>query len=173
MLCAIFVLHHLFRLEEEAKSLGYYQDAHRVWPVNLDVISWLGAFHVRSEVYERAIPYFELAAAIQPQEVKWVLMVASCYRRIGAYGPALKRWVCILIAIIGRRWPRLVRRGCNRPLLHCGLQTSHLIQCGKAVVSCELHGVCANRGAWLQACLMQVLCCAHAGIVLCRSVACN
>jgi hypothetical protein len=26
------------------------QDAHRVWPVNLDVISWLGAFHVRNEV---------------------------------------------------------------------------------------------------------------------------
>jgi intraflagellar transport protein 88 len=79
------------RLEEEARSLGYYQDAHRVWPVNLDVISWLGAFHVRSEVYERAIPYFELAAAIQPQEVKWALMTASCYRRIGAYGPALKQ----------------------------------------------------------------------------------
>lgn len=79
------------RLEEEAKSLGYYQDAHRVWPVNLDVISWLGAFHVRSEVYERAIPYFELAAAIQPQEVKWALMTASCYRRTGAYPQAFKR----------------------------------------------------------------------------------
>eukprot|EP00882_Tetradesmus_deserticola_P022310 GHRQ01024211.1.p2 GENE.GHRQ01024211.1~~GHRQ01024211.1.p2 ORF type:complete len:123 (-),score=25.01 GHRQ01024211.1:28-396(-) len=80
-----------FRLDEEARSLGYYQDAHRAWPVNLDVISWLGAFHVRNEVYERAIPYFELAAAIQPQEVKWALMTASCYRRIGSYGPALKR----------------------------------------------------------------------------------
>lgn len=33
---------------EEARSLSYYQDAHRVWPVNLDVISWLGAFHVRN-----------------------------------------------------------------------------------------------------------------------------
>jgi hypothetical protein len=38
------------RLDEEARSLGYYQEAHRVWPVNLDVISWLGAFHVRNEV---------------------------------------------------------------------------------------------------------------------------
>jgi hypothetical protein len=35
------------RLEEEARSLSYYAEAHRVWPVNLDVISWLGAFHVR------------------------------------------------------------------------------------------------------------------------------
>lgn len=38
------------RLDEEPRSLGYYQEAHRVWPVNLDVISWLGAFHVRNEV---------------------------------------------------------------------------------------------------------------------------
>lgn len=43
------------------------------------------------QVYERALPYFELAAAIQPKEVKWSLMVASCYRRIGAYDQALRR----------------------------------------------------------------------------------
>jgi tetratricopeptide (TPR) repeat protein len=45
------------------------------------------------QVYERALPYFELAAAIQPQEVKWSLMVASCYRRIGAYDQALTKYV--------------------------------------------------------------------------------
>ena len=43
------------------------------------------------QVYEKAIPYFDLASAIQPQEVKWGLMVASCYRRIGAYPQALQR----------------------------------------------------------------------------------
>jgi hypothetical protein len=130
------------------------QDAHRVWPVNLDVISWLGAFHVRNEVranfvgcpssvwvssalwcttghslvctrahadpprrasvappppththrqhpphaprtqvYERALPFFDLAAAIQPQQAKWSLMVASCLRRMGAYAQALQRCV--------------------------------------------------------------------------------
>eukprot|EP00879_Flechtneria_rotunda_P032495 GHRR01035711.1.p1 GENE.GHRR01035711.1~~GHRR01035711.1.p1 ORF type:complete len:475 (+),score=194.93 GHRR01035711.1:1885-3309(+) len=94
VLCKLGAIYH--RLEEEAKSLGYYQDAHRVWPVNLDVISWLGAYHVRSEVYERAIPYFELAAAIQPQEVKWALMTASCYRRIGAFGQALRKYQSIV-----------------------------------------------------------------------------
>jgi intraflagellar transport protein 88 len=45
---------HPLRLEEEARSLSYYQEAHRAWPVNLDVISWLGAFHVRNEVSEAA-----------------------------------------------------------------------------------------------------------------------
>ncbi|KIZ02527.1 putative Intraflagellar transport protein [Monoraphidium neglectum] len=82
-------------LGEEARSLAYYQDAHRVWPVNLDVISWLGAYHVRTEVYERAVPYFELAAAIQPSEVKWALMVASCHRRVGAYEAALAKYESI------------------------------------------------------------------------------
>jgi hypothetical protein len=29
---------------------------HRLWHVELDVISWLGAHHVRGEMYERAFP---------------------------------------------------------------------------------------------------------------------
>ncbi len=56
-----------------------------MYPVNMDVISWSGAYHVKHEVYEKAMPYFDLASKVQPQEVKWALMVASCYRRIGAF----------------------------------------------------------------------------------------
>ena len=44
-----------------------------------------------SEVYEKAMPFFDLASKIQPGEVKWQLMVASCYRRIGAYNEALAK----------------------------------------------------------------------------------
>jgi len=78
--------------EDEAKALHYYSESHRVYPVNMDVISWLGAFHVKSELYEKAMPYFDLASKIQPHEVKWQLMVASCYRRIGAYPLALAKY---------------------------------------------------------------------------------
>jgi intraflagellar transport protein 88 len=39
------------KMDEEAKSLHYYQESHRVYPVNMDVISWLGAFHVKNEVH--------------------------------------------------------------------------------------------------------------------------
>ena len=35
------------------------------------------------QMYEKAAPFFELAAQVQPQEVKWHLMVASCFRRTG------------------------------------------------------------------------------------------
>mmetsp|Transcript_14856 Transcript_14856/g.26287 ORF Transcript_14856/g.26287 Transcript_14856/m.26287 type:complete len:772 (-) Transcript_14856:118-2433(-) len=80
------------KYDDEAKALHFYQESHRVYPVNMDVISWLGAFHVKNEVYEKAMPYFDLASKIQPQEVKWQLMVASCYRRVGAFPQALAKY---------------------------------------------------------------------------------
>ena len=80
------------KYDDEAKALHFYQESHRVYPVNMDVISWLGAFHVKNEVYEKAMPYFDLASKVQPQEVKWALMVASCYRRVGAYPQALAKY---------------------------------------------------------------------------------
>jgi intraflagellar transport protein 88 len=55
----------------------------------MSVIAWLGAYYVECEVYEQAIQFFERAAMIQPNDVKWQLMVASCYRRSGNYQQAL------------------------------------------------------------------------------------
>lgn len=40
--------------------------------------------------HQAAIPFFSRASQIEPNEVKWRLMVASCYRRMGAYPAALK-----------------------------------------------------------------------------------
>ena len=54
----------------------------------MEVISWLGAYYVECEVYEHAVQFFERAALIQPQEIKWQLMIASCYRRSGSYQQA-------------------------------------------------------------------------------------
>ena len=42
---------HLWcRLDDEAEALRYHQESHRVYPVDMEVISWLGAFHVKNEV---------------------------------------------------------------------------------------------------------------------------
>jgi intraflagellar transport protein 88 len=41
-------------------------------------------------MYEQAIEYFERASAVQPNEVKWRLMVTSCYRRLGDLNRALE-----------------------------------------------------------------------------------
>ncbi|KAG5460020.1 MAG: putative intraflagellar transport protein IFT88 [Olpidium bornovanus] len=54
----------------------------------MDVIAWLGAYYVDCAVYEQAIQFFERAAMIQPKEVRWPLMVASCHRRSGNYQTA-------------------------------------------------------------------------------------
>ena len=48
----------------------------------MEIISWLGVWYVNSELYEQAIQFFERAAEIEPSQVKWKLMVASCYRRM-------------------------------------------------------------------------------------------
>jgi intraflagellar transport protein 88 len=60
-------------------------------PLNFSfkIISWLGVWYVKREMYEQAIDYFERAAKVQPGEVKWQLMVTSCYRRLGDLYKAL------------------------------------------------------------------------------------
>lgn len=52
-------------------------------------------WYVKSEMYEKAIEFFERAAEIQPAEVKWQLMVTSCYRRMGNFEKALKLYEAI------------------------------------------------------------------------------
>lgn len=43
------------RLGDEAEAVRCYTDAHRMFPANMDVISWLGAFHVKNEVMHPAM----------------------------------------------------------------------------------------------------------------------
>ena len=66
----------------ESEALSVQQESFKCLPCDMDVISWLGAYYVKSEMYEKAIEYFEKASQIQRKEVKWKLMVASCYRRV-------------------------------------------------------------------------------------------
>jgi intraflagellar transport protein 88 len=81
--------------EDETQAFHYHSESYRYFPVNLEVISWLGVWFVKSELYEKAIEFFERASEIQPQEAKWKLMVASCHRRMMNYGKALEvyEWI--------------------------------------------------------------------------------
>lgn len=78
--------------DDETQAFHYHLESYRLFPVNLDVISWLGVWYVKSELYEKSIQFFERAAQIQPGEVKWRLMVTSCYRRMGNYAKALSHY---------------------------------------------------------------------------------
>jgi len=75
---------------DETQAFHYHLESYRYWPVDMNVITWLGIYYVKQEMYEAAIPFFGRASQIEPAEVKWRLMVASCYRRMGAYPAALK-----------------------------------------------------------------------------------
>jgi len=74
---------------DETQAFHYHLESYRYWPVDMNVITWLGIYYVKQEMYESAIPFFSRASQIEPNEVKWRLMVASCYRRMGAYPAAL------------------------------------------------------------------------------------
>mmetsp|Transcript_22507 Transcript_22507/g.49711 ORF Transcript_22507/g.49711 Transcript_22507/m.49711 type:complete len:830 (-) Transcript_22507:36-2525(-) len=75
---------------DETQAFHFHLESYRYWPVDMNVITWLGIYYVKQEMYEAAVPFFSRASQIEPNEVKWRLMVASCYRRMGAYPQALK-----------------------------------------------------------------------------------
>mmetsp|Transcript_132977 Transcript_132977/g.384527 ORF Transcript_132977/g.384527 Transcript_132977/m.384527 type:complete len:839 (-) Transcript_132977:46-2562(-) len=78
------------KANDETQAFHYHLESYRYWPVDMNVITWLGIYYVKQEMYEAAIPFFNRAAQIEPNEVKWRLMVASCYRRMGSYPQALR-----------------------------------------------------------------------------------
>jgi intraflagellar transport protein 88 len=78
------------KLEDDNTACHWHTEAHRHFPVSLNVISWIGVWYVKREMYEQAIEFFEQASSVQPSEVKWRLMVTSCYRRLGDYFKALE-----------------------------------------------------------------------------------
>lgn len=78
------------KLQDDNTACHWHTEAHRYYPVNLNVISWLGVWYVKREMYEQAIGFFQQAAAVQPSEIKWQLMVTSCYRRLGDLYKALE-----------------------------------------------------------------------------------
>ncbi|KAJ1113787.1 hypothetical protein NDU88_002029 [Pleurodeles waltl] len=74
---------------DKSQAFQYYYESYRYFPSNIEVIEWLGAYYIDTQFCEKAIKYFERAAIILPTQVKWQLMVASCYRRSGNYQKAL------------------------------------------------------------------------------------
>ncbi|CAG0923155.1 unnamed protein product, partial [Notodromas monacha] len=74
---------------DRQQAFQYHFDSYRYYPSNIQVLDWLGSYYIEHQVPEKAVKYFERAALIQPDDVKWLLMVASCHRRAGNYQTAL------------------------------------------------------------------------------------
>ena len=73
----------------------FINNSYRYFPSNLEVIDWLGSYFIEMQVSEKAIGYFERASLMQPDDVRWQLMIASCYRRSGNYHKALDTYKTI------------------------------------------------------------------------------
>ncbi|KJH48282.1 tetratricopeptide repeat protein [Dictyocaulus viviparus] len=70
-------------------------DSYRYYPSNLRLIEWMGAYYIDAQFAEKAVNYFEKASIMQPNEIKWQLMMASSYRRAGNYQKALELYSSI------------------------------------------------------------------------------
>ncbi|KAL7063131.1 hypothetical protein AAHC03_01776 [Spirometra sp. Aus1] len=78
------------RAGDKSQAFSYYYDSFKYYPCNFEVIEWLGAYYIESQFCEKSITYFERAALMQPNQIKWQLMIASCYRKSGNYQQALE-----------------------------------------------------------------------------------
>jgi intraflagellar transport protein 88 len=86
----------IFAKEDNAnQAFQAYSESYRYFPSNLQVISWLGSYYIDCEIYDQALQFYQRAAAIQPNESKWQLMIASCQRKSGNYQNALGSYTSI------------------------------------------------------------------------------
>uniref|UniRef100_A0A0K8TIU5 Intraflagellar transport protein 88 n=3 Tax=Lygus hesperus TaxID=30085 RepID=A0A0K8TIU5_LYGHE len=77
---------------DKQQAYHYHFEAYRYLPSDLRVLDWLGAYYVTHRVPEKAIPFYEKAALMQPHESKWLLLIGSCHRRSGNYQAALNTY---------------------------------------------------------------------------------
>jgi intraflagellar transport protein 88 len=68
---------------DDEQAFHSLMESYKIYPVNMEVISWLAVRMVKNEMYEQSIQLFDKCCQIQPSESKWPLMICSCYRRLG------------------------------------------------------------------------------------------
>lgn len=64
--------------------------SYRFYPSNFEVLNWLGNHYLTLGVPEKALPFFKKATTISPNEPKWHLLVASCYKKTGNHQKAVE-----------------------------------------------------------------------------------
>ena len=52
--------------DDDSQEFHCQLETFQNWPVGLDVISWLGFWFVKNEIYEKSIHLFESAEKTQP-----------------------------------------------------------------------------------------------------------
>lgn len=68
---------------DKSAAFQHHYDSYKCFPGDIQVIEWLASYYIESQFPEKAANYFARASIIEPHEVKWHLMNASCLRKIG------------------------------------------------------------------------------------------
>jgi intraflagellar transport protein 88 len=77
-------LGNMYDLEgDKSAAFQHHYDSYKIFPGDIQVIEWLASYYIESQFPEKAANYFNRASIIEPNEVKWHLMNASCLRKIG------------------------------------------------------------------------------------------
>ncbi|CAF0761928.1 unnamed protein product [Adineta ricciae] len=82
---------------DKSEALQYYFDAFRHNPCDIETLEWLASYYLETQYPDKAVEFCAQAALVKPGEIKWHLMVASCYRRHGDYTAALEKYKWIHI----------------------------------------------------------------------------
>ncbi|XP_020293114.1 intraflagellar transport protein 88 homolog [Pseudomyrmex gracilis] len=77
---------------DKQQAFQFYSESHRFYPANFEVIDWLGSYFISMQIAEKALPYFEKAVELAPDEPRWRLLVAACLRRTGQFHKALAEY---------------------------------------------------------------------------------
>lgn len=64
--------------------------SYKYYPSNFEVLDWLGSHYMSLGVPEKALNFLKRAATVAPNEPKWQLLVAACYRKTGNHHKAIE-----------------------------------------------------------------------------------
>ena len=56
---------------DDLQAFHNYMESYHYYPVNMEVIAWLGVWYVKNQVYQEALQFFQRAAEIEPSDVKF------------------------------------------------------------------------------------------------------
>ena len=82
--------------DDQSQCFHYHLESFRCYPSNIDVTGWLAIWFVKHEMFEKSIHFFHRASQIQPKEIKWKIMIATCYRKMGRHQKAFTSYKKIL-----------------------------------------------------------------------------
>uniref|UniRef100_A0AC34QRK3 Intraflagellar transport 88 n=1 Tax=Panagrolaimus sp. JU765 TaxID=591449 RepID=A0AC34QRK3_9BILA len=75
---------------DKAGAFTAFYNSYRMFPADIEVIEWMGAYYLDTQFPDKAVNYFEKAALLEPENIKWQLLMASCQRRTGNFQKALE-----------------------------------------------------------------------------------